>query len=67
MDLYESGHRDMGELQKALSGLGIESLPISAKTSEGLDKLRDMIQEKWMSYRSLEAEEDRRGLPEKIY
>ncbi len=53
MDLYNSGHRDITKIQQALSRLGIESLPISAKKDEGLDRLRDIIQEMWTSYQDL--------------
>jgi len=47
MDLYGPEHRDLGDLQKALKGLGVESLPISALTGEGLEQLKGMIMERW--------------------
>lgn len=48
MDLYATEHRDLGELQKALERIGLESLPISALLGEGLDELRRIISEKWV-------------------
>ncbi len=44
-DLYCSEHRDLDELQKALDGVGVTSLPISALTGEGLDELKRIIYE----------------------
>jgi GTP-binding protein len=48
MDLYATGHRDLGELQKALEEVGLESLPISALQGAGLEELRNIISEKWV-------------------
>ena len=47
IDLYGQGHRDLGELRKALEGRGIESLPISALTGEGLEELKGKILQIW--------------------
>ena len=48
MDIYGPEHRDLKTLQKALEESGVESLPISALTGGGLEKLRNIIQEKWI-------------------
>ncbi len=50
MDLYKSGHRDLGEIQEKLEDLGLPSLPISALTGQGLEKLKESILEKWTSF-----------------
>jgi GTP-binding protein len=46
MDIYGPGHRDLKALQKALEESGVESLPISALTGEGLEELKRIIREK---------------------
>jgi GTP-binding protein len=48
MDLYNPGHRDLRTLQMALGKVGIESLPISALTGEGLGRLKKFIEKKWI-------------------
>ena len=48
MDIYGPGHRDLKDLQKALELSGIDSLPVSALTGEGLDELKKIIREKWI-------------------
>ena len=48
MDLYNPGHRDLRALQMALGKVGIESLPISALTGEGLGGLKKLIEKKWI-------------------
>lgn len=48
MDLYRPGRRDLRKLQMALEKVGIESLPISALTGEGLEGLKKFISEKWV-------------------
>jgi GTP-binding protein len=45
MDMYDSKHRDLEELQKALDRVGVTSLPISALTGEGLDEMKRIIYE----------------------
>jgi GTPase len=47
MDLYGPGHRDLTALRDALAAEGMESLPVSALTGEGLDELKRMILQKW--------------------
>lgn len=47
MDLYGPEHRNLVKLQGALKDLGVESLPISALTGEGLEELREIIYKKW--------------------
>ncbi|MFH1243406.1 MAG: GTPase ObgE [Pseudomonadota bacterium] len=46
MDLYCPENRDLGELGEALKGLGLDYLPISALTGEGIEELKVMILEK---------------------
>ncbi|OPX39518.1 MAG: GTPase ObgE [Desulfobacteraceae bacterium 4484_190.1] len=46
MDLYDTRHRDLNKLKKALEKRGIEYLCISALTGEGLEELKQMIFEK---------------------
>jgi len=48
MDIYGPEHRDLKALQKALEESGVESLPISALTGEGLEELKRIIREKWI-------------------
>jgi len=48
MDIYGPEHRDLKALQKALEESGVESLPISALTGEGLEELKKVIREKWI-------------------
>jgi GTP-binding protein len=43
IDLCSSRHRCVTDLQKALRKLGLESLPISALTGEGLEELKEML------------------------
>lgn len=43
MDLHGPEHRRLKELQTALKEAGIQSLPISAVTGEGLEKLKEII------------------------
>ncbi|MDY6973512.1 MAG: GTPase, partial [Thermodesulfobacteriota bacterium] len=46
-DLHGPEHRDPEELRKALDGVGVDSLPISALTGEGIGELKKTIMEKW--------------------
>jgi len=48
MDVYGPEHRDLKALQKALEESGVESIPISALTGEGLEELKKVIREKWI-------------------
>ncbi len=50
MDLYGIQHRDLVSLEKALKGMGMESLPISALTGDGIEELKKTIFEKWKKY-----------------
>ena len=47
MDLYGAEHRKLGELQKALKGVGTESLAISALSGEGIEELKEIIRRRW--------------------
>jgi len=47
MDLRGPGSRDLATLREALAEKGIESLPVSALTGEGIDELKWMILQKW--------------------
>jgi GTP-binding protein len=51
MDLYGIQHRDLVSLREALKGIGVESLPISALTGDGIEELKKTIFEKWKTYR----------------
>jgi GTP-binding protein len=47
MDLYGPQYRELGKLRKALEELGVDSMPISALTGEGLDQVKEVVFEKW--------------------
>ncbi len=47
IDLHGHEHRDLVNLRKALEEVGVESLPISALTGEGLEDLKRIIFGKW--------------------
>ena len=47
MDLYGPKHRNLITLQNELDKIGIESLPISALTGQGIEKLKKIIIKKW--------------------
>ncbi len=51
MDLYRNDHRNLVKTQKALEEKGIDSLPISALTGEGLEELKRIIFQKWKAVR----------------
>jgi len=51
MDLYGIQHRDLTSLRKTLKGIGVDSLPISALTGDGIEELKRTIFEKWKKYR----------------
>jgi GTP-binding protein len=42
-DLYSPVHRNMEALKNALNDMGLESLPISALTGQGLDELKTRL------------------------
>ena len=47
MDLRGAAQRDPDRVREALSREGIESLPISALTGEGLDALKEVMERQW--------------------
>ena len=47
MDLYSIQQRNLVSLREALRGIGVESLPISAITGEGIEELKKIIFEIW--------------------
>jgi GTP-binding protein len=49
IDLYSSRGRDIGSIKKALDDLGLESLPISALTGEGLEELKQALARKFFN------------------
>ncbi len=46
IDLHGPEHRNPGELEKAIKGLGLDCLAVSALTGEGLEELKMMILKK---------------------
>jgi GTPase len=55
MDLYGPGHREPEALQEALLEQGMDSIAVSALTGEGLDRLKQMILQRWEESRGLAA------------
>jgi len=49
MDVYSSEHRDIKSIKRAIDDMGLESLPISALTGEGLDDLKQVLAGKFFS------------------
>lgn len=49
IDLISNGHRDMESVIKTLDHMGIEALPISALTGEGLDTLKQTLARKFFN------------------
>ncbi|MBL7175086.1 MAG: GTPase ObgE [Desulfobacteraceae bacterium] len=47
MDLYSPEYRDIEGLKKVFNDMGLESLPISALTSEGLEDLKQILSRKF--------------------
>jgi GTP-binding protein len=47
MDLYSPEYRDIEGLKKAFNDMGLESFPISALTSEGLEDLKQILSRKF--------------------
>ena len=43
VDLHSTGHRDVREVKKALKEIGMEVLPVSALTGEGLEGLKRVL------------------------
>ena len=51
MDLYNPAQRDVAALRSALEAEGVTSLPISAKTGEGIDEFKEIIFDKCRNMR----------------
>ncbi|MBW1886842.1 MAG: GTPase ObgE [Deltaproteobacteria bacterium] len=49
IDVYSSEHRDIKSVKRAIDDMGLESLPISALTGEGLDDLKQALARKFFS------------------
>jgi hypothetical protein len=47
MDLYSPEYRDIEGLKKVFNDMGLESLPISALTTEGLEDLKQILSRKF--------------------
>jgi GTP-binding protein len=47
MDLYSPEYRDIEDLKKVFNDMGLESLPISALTSEGIEDLKQILSRKF--------------------
>ena len=43
IDIHSTGQRDVSDLQDALSDIGLESMPVSALTGEGLENLKRIL------------------------
>jgi len=48
MDLYGPEDRNLEQLQGALRDMGVDSLPVSALTGEGIAELSEIIYKKWV-------------------
>lgn len=49
IDIYSSEHRDIKSIKRAIDDMGLESLPISALTGEGLESLKQVLARKFFS------------------
>ena len=49
IDLYSPQHRDVREVKQALKNLGVESVPVSALTGEGLEDLKTALFRKFFN------------------
>ncbi|MGE5841851.1 MAG: GTPase ObgE [Deltaproteobacteria bacterium] len=49
IDLYTPQHRDVREVQEALTSLGLESYPVSALTGQGLKELKVVLYRKFFN------------------
>jgi len=47
VDIHTSEHRDISSLRRALQEMGIDALPISALTGEGLDEMKQTLARKF--------------------
>jgi GTP-binding protein len=43
IDIHSSEHRDLKELKKALQGMNIDALPISALTGQGIEQVKETL------------------------
>lgn len=50
MDLYDGHCRDVEQMQKALEKLEVVSLPISALTGRGLERMKEMLFERFFAH-----------------
>jgi GTP-binding protein len=48
IDIHSAEHRDLARMKKALRDLGLDSLPISALTGEGLEELKQRLARKFL-------------------
>ncbi|MFH1480431.1 MAG: GTPase ObgE [Pseudomonadota bacterium] len=58
IDLVPKGDKDIRRIKEELDSMGVESLPISALTGEGLDNLRDILSRKFFNGREKQERED---------
>ena len=58
IDIHGPEHRDIVQLRKALKGIGVESLIISALTGKGIEELKKIILEKYAVLKSIIPEDD---------
>ncbi len=49
IDIYSPEYRDIKEITKAMADMGLESLPISALTGEGLEELKQILSGKFFN------------------
>ena len=49
IDIYSPEYRDIKEIIKAMDDMGLESLPISALTGEGLEELKQILSGKFFN------------------
>jgi len=62
MDLYDHKCRDLKELQGALDRIGVSSLPVSALTGLGLERLREMVFKRFFEHKKEETPDCARRL-----
>jgi len=59
VDLQTGGQGHIGLIQRSLEGLGLEAIPVSALTGEGLDVLRDALWRRFFHEKAVAADEYR--------
>jgi GTPase involved in cell partitioning and DNA repair len=47
IDIHSPGHRNIESMRSAFEEMGIEAVPISAKTGEGLDEVKQILARKF--------------------